>query len=140
RAASLDEAAALAVAPASRVHEVHRVRTLDGVPACYDITVLPLGRFPGVDGAALEDASLYAVLEGGHDVRIVRTDYAIRADAAPSDVAVALGISEHDPVLVGEETAFDLAGGPVLLGRETYRHDAYEFQATLWRSYEGGTP
>lgn len=138
RAVTLDEATALGVAPASRVHEVHRVRTLDGIPACYDVTVLPAARYPDIATTPLDDASLYAVLESRFDVRVVRTDYAIRADAAPADVAAALSAAAGDPVLVGEETAYDVAGIPVLLGRVTYRQDAYEFQATLWRSYDGG--
>jgi GntR family transcriptional regulator len=112
---------------------------LDGIAACYDVSILPLSRHEGVDSAELEDASLYEILEALNGVRVVRTDYTIRAEAASTEVADALGLTSGAPVLVGEEVASDLTGSPVLLGRVTYRHDAYEFQATLWRSYESQT-
>ncbi|MFV0429001.1 MAG: GntR family transcriptional regulator [Arachnia sp.] len=136
RAATLAEASALGIAPAAKVHEIHRVRTLSGVPSCYDVSILPLSRVEGIEGLDLDGASLYLVLERDYDIRVVRTDYVMRADAAPAGVAQALLVGVGDPVLVGEETASDIGGLPVLLGRVTYRRDAYEFQATLWRPYE----
>lgn len=138
RAATLAEAESLHIAPTSDVHEIHRLRTLDGAVACLDVTLVALDRAPGIDEIDLADASLYQRLEEVCDVRIVRTDYRMRADAAAPEVAAALSIGEGAPVLVGEEIAYDVSGTPVLLGRITYRHEAYEFQATLWRPYEAG--
>ncbi|MCB2177980.1 MAG: GntR family transcriptional regulator [Actinomycetales bacterium] len=138
RPASLEESAALAIAPASPVHEVHRVRTLDGVPTCYDTSVLPTRRAPGIEDAELENASLYQTLESTAQVRIVRSDYTVRAEAATEQVAGHLDIEPGSPVLVGEEIASDMSGTPIVLGRVTYRHDAYEFQATLYRAYDAG--
>jgi len=138
RPASLEEAGALSIAPASSVLEVHRVRTLDGVPTCFDTSVVPTSRAPGIEGVNLEDASLYQTLETVAQVRIVRSDYIVRAEAAAGEIAEHLGIETGAPVLVGEEVASDVSGTPIVLGRVTYRHDAYEFQATLYRPYDGG--
>jgi len=138
RAASLSESKALGIAPVSIVHEVHRVRTLDGIAACYDASILPVSRHEGIESVELENSSLYEVLEALNGVRVVRTDYRIRAEAVSAEVAAALGVTSGAPVLVGEEVASDMTGSPVLLGRVTYRNDAYEFQATLWRTYESG--
>ncbi|MFK4728757.1 GntR family transcriptional regulator [Agromyces mediolanus] len=133
RPATLGEATSLALAPASPLLEVHRVRTLDEVAICYDVSVIPLQRAPGLEAPMLEDASLYGTLEAVCGLRVVRSDYTVRAEAADADIAGALGIAPGAPVLVGEEIASELGGTPVLLGRVTYRHDAYEFQATLYR-------
>lgn len=133
RPASLGEAGSLALAPASPVLEVHRVRTLDEVPICYDVSIIPAQRAVGLEPEMLEDASLYGTLESVCGLRVVRSDYTVRAEAADEAIAAALGIAAGAPVLVGEETASELSGTPVLLGRVTYRHDAYEFQATLYR-------
>ncbi|MFV0427735.1 MAG: GntR family transcriptional regulator [Beutenbergiaceae bacterium] len=138
RSATLQEAGALGIAPTSRVHEVHRLRTLDGVSACYDVTVIALDRAPGIEHADLADASLYQALEDVCGVRVVRTDYRMRAEAATKTIAQALDVEHGAPVLVGEEVAADIAGHQVLLGHVTYRQEAYEFHATLWRSYESG--
>jgi GntR family transcriptional regulator len=139
RAASLAESKKLGIAPASTVHEVHRVRSLDGIATCFDVSILPVSRHAGIESVNLENVSLYEVLETLNSPRVVRSDYRIRADAASAEVATALGVMSGAPVLVGEETASDLTGSPVLFGRVTYRHDAYEFQATLWRTYERPT-
>ncbi|MFV0252995.1 MAG: GntR family transcriptional regulator [Beutenbergiaceae bacterium] len=138
RPATFQEAGALAIAPTAGVHEVHRLRTLDGVAACYDVSVMALDRTPGIEEANLDDASLYQVLEHTCGVRVVRTDYRMRADGATAEIAEALTIDAGAPVLVGEEVAADIAGNPVLVGHVTYRQEAYEFHATLWRSYESG--
>lgn len=138
RPATLEESQALRIAPTAPVHEVHRLRTLDESAACYDVSIIALDRAPGVESSELEDASLYQVLERECGVRIVRTDYRMRADAAHADIARELSIARDSPVLVGEEVASDVSGTPILIGRITYRHEAYEFHATLWRSYESG--
>lgn len=140
RPASLNEAGALAIAPTSAVHEVHRLRTLDGAVACYDVSIIALDRAAAIAQIDLTDASLYQVLESECEVRVVRTDYRMRADGASDEIAAALGIEPGEPVLVGEEVAADISGNPILQGHVTYRQEAYEFQATLWRSYESNTP
>lgn len=138
RAATWEELEALALAPTAMVLEVHRLRLLNDVVACYDRSVIALDRAPNLSETDFANGSLYWALENVAGVRIVRTDYRMRAASATSDVAKALEIREGAPLLVGEETAYDLSGNPLMLGHVTYRHEAYEFRATLWRSYEDG--
>jgi GntR family transcriptional regulator len=133
RPATDDEAAVLAVAADAPVLELHRLRLLDGVPACIDVSVIALGRAGGLEDAPLENASLYETLERVSGVRIVRSDYSVQAAAADTGTARLLRIDPGDPVLIGEEVAYDAAGAPVLLGRTIYRAETYRFQATLFR-------
>lgn len=139
RPASDDEASALGLANDAPVLELHRLRLLDGVPACVDVSVVALGRAPGLEEVSFEDASLYETLERVCGVRIVRSDYSVRAAAADTGTAAALEIDPGDPVLVGEETAYDAFGTPVLLGSTTYRAETYRFHATLFRPATPGS-
>ncbi len=133
RASTAEEAASLAIVAEAPVIETRRVRSLDGTPACYDVSVIPCSRAEGLVGVSLEDASLYATLEELAGIRIVRSDYAVRAGAADAELAAALGISEGEPVLIGEEVAYDAGGTAILLGQASYRKEMYRFQATLFR-------
>lgn len=137
RRANASEALALSLAPEAEVHEIHRVRTLDGVATCYDVSIIPLEVAPQIAVADLENGSLYATLENLASRRIVRSDYTVKAEAARPEIAAYIGIEAGDPVLVGEEVASDVSRTPIVLGRVTYRHDSYEFQATLYRPYDG---
>lgn len=136
RTATPSEAVALSLSPTSQVHEIHRVRTLDGVATCYDTSVIPTDLAVGIVEVDMEDRSLYETLEQLAQVRIVRSDYTVKAEAVSPEIADYLGISAGDPVLIGEEIASDVARTPIVLGRVTYRHDSYEFQATLYRPYD----
>jgi len=138
RAASYAEAKALAIAPAAPVLEIRRVRTLDRIATCFDVSVIPLHRALQLEHAPLEDVSLYEAFEELAGVRIVRSDYTVHAEAVQAEIAEYLDVIAGDPVLVGEEISSDVSGVPLLLGRVTYRSDAYEFQATLYRHFESG--
>ncbi|MFC4223508.1 GntR family transcriptional regulator [Lysinibacter cavernae] len=133
RPSTMLEAEALAISPAAPVIHTTRIRGFDSTPICVDVSIIPESRAPELAEADLTDASLYRSLEQLSGVRVVRSDYAVHAEAVTRDVAAQLNLDEGDPVLIGEETAFDLADRPVILGRVTYRGDAYRFEASLFR-------
>lgn len=133
RPSTILEAEALAIAPSARVIHTTRIRGFDGTPICVDVSIIPEARAPELVDADLTDASLYRALEELSGVRVIRSDYAVHAEAVTVEVATQLNIAEGAPVLVGEEIAFDLSDRPILLGRLTYRGDAYRFEATLFR-------
>lgn len=133
RPAQFEEARRLALAPASPVLELRRLRSLDGVPFSLDQTVVALGRTPGLSDVDMNNASLYQALEEVCGVQVTRSNYSVRADAADETAAALLRLDPGMPVLVGEEVTFDLTDLPVLCGELTYRADAYRFEATLYR-------
>ncbi|WP_375000889.1 GntR family transcriptional regulator [Aeromicrobium sp. CTD01-1L150] len=128
-----EEAERLSLPPTSPLLDIHRLRSLDGVPVSVDRTVVSLARAPGLADVDLSDASLYQVLETVCDVQVARSNYSVRADGADDRTAELLGIDPGMPVLVGDEVTFDLRDLPVLYGQLTYRGDAYRFEATLFR-------
>jgi GntR family transcriptional regulator len=58
----------------------------------------------------------------------------VQADAASAELAPLLDIAPGSPVLIGREVAYTPEGRPVLLGVNTYRGDAYRFEADLYRA------
>ncbi|MEU1342239.1 GntR family transcriptional regulator [Streptomyces sp. NPDC090075] len=138
RSATFEEAEQLAVAPASRVLDLRRLRSLDGVPVCVDTSVVALTLAPGLAETDLTDRSLYETLEQACGLRIARSSYTVRAAAADQTTAALLDIPSGDPVLIGEELTYTDDGSPVLVGRMVYRSDAYRFQADLFRPIPRG--
>jgi len=133
RPAGFEEAEQLGIAPAARVLDLRRLRSLDDVPVCLDSSVVVLSQAPALAGIDLTDRSLYETLERECGIRIARSSYTVRADAADQEIAGFLEIEPGAPVLVGEEVTYADDGTPVLAGRMTYRSDAYRFQADLFR-------
>ena len=133
RPATFEEAGTLRIAPAAGVLELRRLRTLDGVPVCVDVSVVVLGRVPLLAGTDMTDRSLYETIEELSDVRIERSSYTLRADACDQARAELLGIAPGSPILIGEELTYLTDGSLILAGTMSYRSDAYRFQADLFR-------
>jgi GntR family transcriptional regulator len=134
RAATFDEARRLRIAPAAKVAELLRLRTMDAVPVCVDTSVVILGRVPKIAEIDMTDRSLYETVEEFSDIRIARSTYTVRADACDEPTAALLEIEPGSPILIGDEITFDRQGVPVLAGSLRYRADAYRFEADLYRS------
>jgi GntR family transcriptional regulator len=133
RPATFEEAARLCIAPAARVLDLRRLRTLDGVPVCLDVSVIVLAKVPQLADADMTDRSLYETIEALSPARIERSSYTVRADACGNQLADLLQVPSGSPVLIGEELAYLTDGSPILAGAMSYRADAYRFQADLFR-------
>ncbi len=138
RPASLDEADRLALAPTSPIREVERLRLLDGVPVCVEVSRLPLARIPELEKVDLTD-SIYAALSEHAGREATRAEFVVHAGPADETIAELLDTEPGAPVLIGDERTMDASGEPVLLGRSTYRCEAYRFEATLYR-YQDARP
>ncbi|MGW2261360.1 GntR family transcriptional regulator [Streptomyces sp. NPDC001780] len=133
RPATFEEAEQLAIAPASKVLDLRRLRSLDGVPVCVDSSVVALSLAPQLADIDLTDRSLYETLDQDCGLRVARSSYTVHAAAADDATAKLLEVEPGDPVLVGEELTYADDGSLVLAGRMVYRSDAYRFQADLFR-------
>jgi GntR family transcriptional regulator len=133
RQATFEETSRLRTPPAAHVLELSRLRTLDGVPVCVDVSVVVLAKVPLLASADMTDRSLYETIEELSDVRIERSSYTLRADACDQQRADLLQIPPGSPILIGEELTYLTDGSPILAGTMSYRADAYRFQADLFR-------
>jgi GntR family transcriptional regulator len=132
RAATIDEAEAMAIAPGADLFELERVRMLDGVPISLDHNRVPLRLAPGLTDLDFTTASLYeALADNGHAP--AQANYELEARGATTPEAELLGLAPEAPVLFATTVATEEDGRVVDLGRTVYRADRYRFRATLVR-------
>jgi GntR family transcriptional regulator len=133
RSATMEEAELLHIAPGAEVLAIRRLRGMDGTPVCVDTNVIGMQSAEALRDEDLTDQSLYDLLERLCGMRIQRSAYSVQAEAATPELAHILKVAAGSPVLVGREIAYLASGRPALLGVNTYRGDAYRFQADLYR-------
>ncbi|WP_242415347.1 GntR family transcriptional regulator [Sphingomonas panni] len=122
-----EEAAALEVAPDTRVARLGRVRLSGGDPLAIEHAVVPAEFMP--DLARLED-SLYEALEA-HGFRPVGGTQRVRASLATATEAGILSIEQQSEVLRIERCTRLSDGRVVEFTRSVYRGDRYEFVTEL---------
>ena|SRR6185436_191281 len=133
RAATLDEAESLGLAPGASLFELERLRTMDGVPILIDRTRIPLSIAPGLEATDLDGVSLYGTLEERFGVRPSRARFTVEAIEADARRAELLGLTAGQPLLRCQQQTEDDAGRQIELCEMVYRYDRYRFRATLAR-------
>jgi GntR family transcriptional regulator len=130
RAATIDEAESLAIAPGSPLFELRRLRYLDGTAIAVDQSRIPLSKAPDLPEVDFSTASLYSVLraQGGEPVRASAVIEAVPAD---QEHARLLLVTVGTPLLSFSQVTFGSDGQPIELGNVTYRGDRYRFRSNL---------
>ncbi len=131
RAAMLDEADQLRVAPGSALVEGRRVRLLDGQPIAVETLRLSLVTAPWMSGFDWT-TSLHAALDK-HGVPPQGSSVLIDVVDADIDEAEVLGVEQGRGLLRLTGTTFDQSGAPLSLDNLRYHPDRYRFRATLER-------
>jgi GntR family transcriptional regulator len=131
RAATLDEAETLQVAPGAAVLELERVRLLDRLPVAVDRSLVPVALCPAVTTTDFTTASLYEVL--ARDAKVVPTaaECTVEATSAGTSIGPLLDLEPSEPVLVSRQVTRDRNGRPVELSTIVYRGDRYRFRTIL---------
>lgn len=132
RAASLEDADDLRVAPGSELFELTRVRLLDEVAVGLERSRIPLRLVPAFPGLDFSMASLYAELDRA-GLRPHAAEYAIQAVGATAAEAALLGVAEGAPLLLARAATRLKDGRPVELSRSVFLGERYRFYATLFR-------
>lgn len=133
RPATLSEAPDLQVAPTAPVVELCRVRSMDAVPVTVETAVLPVARVGWLVDEDLTDRSLYELLES-HGLELHRSAYTVQAMNADETAATLLDLPVGSAVLVARDITYTADRVPILATVNTYRGDAYRFQADLFRA------
>jgi GntR family transcriptional regulator len=119
-------AAALEVAPGAPVVRIHRVRTADGEPIAVEWLHLPGDDFPGLEDAALDGRSLYALLRETYGIAFGEARQRASAVALSAAEAALLHAVEGQPALLFVRTTRRAGGGVIESARSLYRGDRYE--------------
>jgi GntR family transcriptional regulator len=133
RAATLDEAETLGLAPAASLLDLERLRGMDDVLVGVDHARLPMRLVPGLDAVDLNHESLYQLLAERYGLVATRCDYRFQAQTASERIASLLHLEAGAPVLTGSYTTYDQEERPMMCGWTSFRGDAYVFKATLLR-------
>ena len=131
RAADLDEAEALGVAPGSDIFELERLRLLDGHPVSIDQSRVPLAVHRGSRRWTSRACRCTRPSRQPAPGRCAPTTPSSPARPTPSRPL--LEIAPGAPLLRTTTRSRDAHGRLVELGEMVYRGDRYRFRATLTR-------
>jgi len=133
RAATLDEAERLGIAPGAKLFELERIRLLDEVAVAHECSRVVLDLAPDLARADFETASLYDELRK-FGVVAHSADYVLQAGAADEREAQLLDVAIGAPLLTATATAHMKSGKAMELSHSVFRSDRYRFRTTLFRS------
>jgi len=133
RAATLDEAERLGIAPGAKLFDLERVRLLDDVPVAHERSRIVADLAPQIDRNNFETASLYDELR---KIGVVAhsADYVLQATSADAREAEILDVPTGAPLLIASATAHMQSGKAMELSHSIFRGDRYRFRTTLFRS------
>ncbi|MGB5626363.1 MAG: GntR family transcriptional regulator [Woeseiaceae bacterium] len=110
RVASAAESEKLHLPKAATVVEITRVRSIDGVPAVIEISVVPLNLFPEIDNQDALPNTLYSLYQSVYGVNIVLAKEELSAILATRADEKDLGIKPGSPMLRIERVAISISG------------------------------
>lgn len=139
RAASLDEAERLLIAPGTPIFHLTRVRFLGDVAIAVDETEIPAQAVPGIGEVDFATASLYEEL-AKRDIVPARADVTIEAKEADEELAELLDLEAGKPILVMQQLAVDRGERPLFASRITYAGDRYRLRTSFARGNSGSAP
>jgi GntR family transcriptional regulator len=113
RAATMEEAEALGVAPEAAVHVAERIRGHGETPVLVETIALPLARFPGIDDLAELPNNVYGLYAERWGVSITGGEERLKAVPASARDAPHLGCAPGTALLYIERVARDIRGEAV---------------------------
>lgn len=133
RSASPDVARALALRAGDAVLQVRRVLSFVNTPTILEDIWLPAAPFKGLTAERLTNCQgpMYALFETEFNVRMVRAEEKIRAEAALDGRELLLQVPLGTPLLSVERIAYTYKDVPMELRRGYYRTDTHYYHNKL---------
>ncbi|WP_370569402.1 GntR family transcriptional regulator [Methylacidimicrobium sp. B4] len=138
--ASAPIASCLGLAEGAACIRLDRLRLGDGQPIALDQTWLPTEYGRRLEGRDLTEETIYRILGAEHGIPVLRGHYRIEAVEAEPEVAKALGIGAHQPVLRISRLTYTTGNKPIYFQKRYYRSDRVAYEVELERAsrHEGG--
>ncbi len=130
----------LQLEPGAMVLEVRRRHLVNEEPLAYAVIYLPESIAATLTREDLQRHPIYTIYEQTLGIRLGTATQRIRAVAATSSIAEALGIPEGTPTLSAQWVTRDSRGVPVEWINIFYRADMYEFVIEVHRNGIGHPP
>ena len=131
--ASADVAKALKLRTGDAVLQVRRVLSFAGTPTILEDIWLPALPFKGLTAERLasHQGPMYALFETEFNMRMLRAEEKIRAEAAIDGREQLLKVEHGTPLLGVERIAYTYQDMPMELRRGYYRTDSHHYSNTL---------
>ena len=131
--ATADVARALALRSGDAVLQARRVLSFAGIPTILEDIWLPAAPFKGLTAERLASyhGPMYALFETEFNMRMVRAEEKIRAEAATEGRDLLLHVAQGTPLLSVERVAYTYQNVPMELRRGYYRTDTHYYQNAL---------
>lgn len=136
RAPSKREQKKLALQPGENVVCFNRKRYLNGQCITLSFDVLPAAFLTKGKAEELKDHSLYRFMEQECGYEIVSGDAELSATIATEHYAEEMELNVGDPLLLIEQTDYEVDGKPLLFSREYYSSKRFKFKIKRHRSME----
>ena len=131
--ATADVARALGLRSGDAVLQARRVLSFAGIPTILEDIWLPAAPFKGLTAERLAgyDGPMYALFETEFNMRMLRAEERIRAEAAIDGREKLLKVAHGTPLLSVERIAYTYQNLPMELRRGYYRTDTHHYYNTL---------
>ena len=131
--ATADVARALALKSGDAVLQARRVLSFAGTPTILEDIWLPAAPFKGLTAERLAnyDGAMYALFETEFNMRMLRAEEKIRAEAAVDGREQLLKVEHGTPLLSVERIAYTYQNVPMELRRGYYRTDTHHYHNSL---------
>ena len=126
-------AKALKLRAGDAVLQARRVLSFAGTPTILEDLWLPAAPFKGLTAERLAsyDGPMYALFETEFNMRMLRAEEKIRAEAAINGREQLLNVEHGTPLLGVERIAYTYQDVPMELRRGYYRTDTHHYSNTL---------
>ena len=123
----------MALRSGDAVLQARRVLSFAGIPTILEDIWLPAAPFKGLTAERLADhqGPMYALFETEFNMRMVRAEEKIRAEAAIDGREMLLKVEHGTPLLSVERIAYTYQNVPMELRRGYYRTDTHYYQNAL---------
>jgi GntR family transcriptional regulator len=132
--ASTSLAWTLKVAVGAPIVHLRRLRLADNEPMAVQSTFLPHQLVPELLKQDIEHGSLFQILRGHYDLRLLDGDTAAEAALADEEIASLLGLSLPSALLITEQITYLENGQPIEFARSIYRGDRYRLRMSHEKS------
>ncbi|MCG8504425.1 MAG: GntR family transcriptional regulator [Sphingomonadales bacterium] len=90
--------------------EIKRTRLIEGVPAIFEIIIIPHALFPGIDQRGELPNTLYSLYQSDYGINIVAAEEELRADVARKEDVKRINVPLGAPLLHIDRIALALDG------------------------------
>lgn len=117
-----------------KVLQIDRLRFANAEPIAYDCTWLPVFYGQLLSEEALEDSTIFRILEKEYNIPVTKGSYRMSAEIADEQMAGELNVPVNSPLFLIDRLSYTLGGKPLYYQKRFYRNDRVIYEMTLERS------